>query len=250
MINFVYKSSYDVSDLIHIVKILRGECGCPWDREQTHESIRREFVEEVYEVIEAIDEGSPEHLKEELGDVLLQVVFHADIEEDAGRFDLDDVADGVCKKLILRHPHVFGDTSVADSTEVLQNWDKIKKAEKHRDTLAADLDSVAKSLPALWRAEKLQKKAAKAGFFPDGDEDTVSSLEKGIRVLRGDPGSGGDSAETIGDLLFACVNAARLRKLDPEELLNAASDRFIESMAAAEGGVSNGQDGAKALGAR
>ncbi len=236
MIDFVYKSSYDVSDLRHIVKVLRGEGGCPWDREQTHESIRREFVEEVYEVIEAIDEQSPEHLKEELGDVLLQVVFHADMEEDAGRFDLDDVADGVCKKLILRHPHVFGDVSAADSAEVLRNWDKIKRAEKHRDTLAADLDSVAKSLPALWRAEKLQKKAAKAGFFPAGRGEAADALQEGVRALARS-GDTGDDAAALGDLLFACVNAARLRKLDPEELLNGASDRFIERMAAAEAGL-------------
>ncbi len=227
MIDFVYKSSYDVSDLRRIVKILRGEGGCPWDREQTHESIRREFVEEVYEVVEAIDEKSPEHLREELGDVLLQVVFHADIEEDAGRFDLDAVADGVCKKLILRHPHVFGDTSVADSAEVLQNWDRIKKAEKHRDTLAADLDSVAKSLPALWRAEKIQKKAIKAGALPNAPEDALAATDGAFDKARRAMSDHGDPAEALGDLLFACVRLTRLYKLDPEELLNAASDRFV-----------------------
>lgn len=231
MIDFVYKSSYDVSDLRHIVKLLRGEGGCPWDREQTHESIRREFVEEVYEVIEAIDEKSPEHLREELGDVLLQVVFHADIEEDAGRFDLDAVADGVCKKLILRHPHVFGDTAVSGSAEVLQNWDKIKRAEKHRDTLTDDLESVAKSLPALWRAEKIQKKAIKAEYLKNSPEDALGALDAAQARVRGALAEDKDLSEPLGDLLFACVRLARLQKSDPEVLLNAASDRFIAETA-------------------
>ncbi len=231
MIDFVYKSSYDVSDLRQIVKLLRGEGGCPWDREQTHASIRREFLEEAYEVAEAIDEGSSEHLREELGDVLLQVVFHADIEEDAGRFDLNGVADGVCKKLIARHPHVFGDVSVTDSAQVLQNWDQIKRVEKHRDTLAADLDSVAKSLPALWRAEKIQKKAIKAGALENGTEAALESagtaLEQAGRALT----EGDGEAQALGDLLFACVRLTRLRKLDPEDLLNDASDRFVAEAA-------------------
>ena len=231
MIDFVYKSSYDVSDLRQIVKLLRGEGGCPWDREQTHASIRREFLEEAYEVAEAIDEGSSEHLREELGDVLLQVVFHADIEEDAGRFDLNGVADGVCKKLIARHPHVFGDVSVTDSAQVLQNWDQIKRVEKHRDTLAADLDSVAKSLPALWRAEKIQKKAIKAGALENGTEAALESagtaLERAGRALT----EGDGEAQALGDLLFACVRLTRLRKLDPEDLLNDASDRFVAEAA-------------------
>ncbi len=231
MIDFVYKSSYDVSDLRQIVKLLRGEGGCPWDREQTHESIRREFIEEVYEAVEAIDEKSPEHLREELGDVLLQVVFHADMEEDAGRFDLDGVADGVCKKLILRHPHVFGDVTVADSAQVLQNWDQIKRAEKHRDTLAADLDSVAKSLPALWRAEKIQKKAIKAGVLENGTEEALAAAETALENARLALTREDGEEKALGELLFACVRLARLRKLDPEALLNAASDDFIAGVA-------------------
>ncbi len=212
MVDFQYKSAYTVEDLRKIVKVLRGEGGCPWDREQTHSSMRRAMLEESYEVVEAIDEASPEHLREELGDVLLQVVFHADIEEDAGRFDLDGVADGIVKKLILRHPHVFGDVAVENSAEVLRNWDAIKRKEKHQETASDALEAVAKSLPALWRAEKLQKKAVKAGYpLPDAPEAKVP--------------------EALGDALFALVNAARLRKLDPEALLNGASDRFIERFA-------------------
>ena len=234
MIDFVYKPSYDVQDLRTIVKILRGEGGCPWDREQTHESIRREFIEEVYEVIEAIDEKSPEHLREELGDVLLQVVFHASLEEDAGHYDLDAVADGVSKKLILRHPHVFGDVAVADSAEVLQNWDRIKRKEKHRDTVTDDLESVARSLPALWRAEKIQKKAGKAGFDWDSPAGALDKIEEETAELRDAVDRGGDIAGEMGDLLFSCVNAARLLKLDPEQVLRAASDKFIARFARME----------------
>ena len=161
MIDFEKKSSYGVEDLREIVRILRAPGGCPWDREQDHHSIRRNLLEEAYEAAEAIDEGNPEHLQEELGDVLLQVVFHARMEEEQGGFDLDDVADGICKKLIYRHPHVFGDVTVSGSGEVLQNWEELKKREKHQTTAADSVDSVARSLPGLWRAEKIQKKAAK-----------------------------------------------------------------------------------------
>ncbi len=231
MIDFVYKSRYDVSDLRHIVKLLRGEGGCPWDREQTHESIRREFIEEVYEVVEAIDEQSPEHLREELGDVLLQVVFHASIEEDAGHYDLDAVADGVCKKLILRHPHVFGTVQVTDAGQVLENWDKIKRVEKHQATVASAMESVAKSLPALWRAEKVQKKAAKAGFDWDCPAGALDKIGEETRELRDALETGGDAAGELGDLLFSCVNAARLLKLDPETVLRGATDKFIARFA-------------------
>ena len=131
MINFEEKTAYTVEDLRRIVHLLRAPGGCPWDGAQTHESIRRNFLEEAYEVAEAIDEKNPAHLKEELGDVLLQVLFHASIEEDAGRFTLDDVADGICKKLIFRHPHIFGNVEVASSEEVLRNWDDLKRKEKH-----------------------------------------------------------------------------------------------------------------------
>ena len=143
MVDFQYKDSYDVNDLVEIVRILRSPGGCPWDAEQTHESIRRDFLEEVYEAVEAIDEGSAEHLKEELGDVLLQVALHARMEEEQGVFDLNGVADGVCKKLIYRHPHVFGDVSVSGTGEVLTNWDALKRKEKHQATHTDALDAVA-----------------------------------------------------------------------------------------------------------
>ena len=166
MVDFQYKDSYGVKDLEEIVRLLRAPGGCPWDAEQTHQSIRRNFL--AYEAVEAIDEGSPEHLKEELGDVLLQVVFHALMEQEAGRFDLDAVADGICKKLIFRHPHVFGEVSVSGTGEVLSNWEELKRKEKGQATNTDALEAVARSLPALWRAEKVQKKAKKAGFdWPD-----------------------------------------------------------------------------------
>ena len=158
MVDFQYKDSYNVKDLEEIVRILRAPGGCPWDAEQTHQSIRRNFLEEAYEAVEAIDEENPDHLKEELGDVLLQVLFHARMEQEAGRFNLDDVADGVCKKLIYRHPHVFGDVSVTGTGEVLTNWEELKRKEKGQATNTDALDAVARSLPALWRAERCRKR--------------------------------------------------------------------------------------------
>ena len=209
MIDFEKKSFYGVEDLREIVRILRAPGGCPWDREQDHHSIRRNLLEEAYEAAEAIDEGNPEHLQEELGDVLLQVVFHARMEEEQGGFDLDDVADGICKKLIYRHPHVFGDVTVSGSGEVLQNWEELKKREKHQTTAADSVDSVARSLPGLWREEAVR-------------EDT-------------------NVAEELGDLLVAAVNVARFVKVDPEDALSVACDKFarrfrqVEASAAAQG---------------
>ena len=242
MINFE-RSKYGVYDLQELIAILRAPGGCPWDAEQTHESIRRNFLEEAYEAVEAIDEKSTEHLKEELGDVLMQVVFHAGIEEDAGRFNLDDVADGVCRKMILRHPHVFGDVSVSGSDEVLKNWDEIKRAEKSQDTVTDSIRSVAKSLPALWRAEKVQKKAAKVGFdWPDvwGAMDKLAEeLTEVSDAVNGE----GNIEEELGDLLFSIVNVARFVGVDPEVALRKACDKFtnrfayVESAAASQGKI-------------
>ena len=227
MIDFVKKDSYSLNDLEHIVSILRAPGGCPWDGEQTHESLRRGMLEESYEVVEAIDEGSASHLKEELGDVLLQVVFHADIEKDAGRFTLDDVADGICKKLIFRHPHVFGDVSISGSDEVLVNWEVLKREEKGQETYSDTLRSVARSLPALWRAEKVQKKAKKAGFdWPDAS-GAMDKLSEELEELKQAVTENSNVAEELGDLLFAAVNVSRFIKADPEETLTAATDKFI-----------------------
>ena len=241
MVDFQYKDSYGVKDLEEIVRILRAPGGCPWDAEQTHQSIRRNFLEEAYEAVEAIDEGSPEHLEEELGDVLLQVVMHARMEQEAGRFDLDGVADGICKKLIYRHPHVFGDVAVSGTGEVLSNWEDLKRKEKGQATNTDALEAVARALPALWRAEKVQKKARKAGFDWPDVSGALDKLSEELEELKTAAAEGTNVAEELGDLLFSAVNAARFLKVDPEDALNGATDKFIgrfrkvEAQAAAQG---------------
>lgn len=235
MVNWVDKSSYNCQNLIEIVRILRHPGGCSWDQEQTHQSIRRNFLEEAYEVAEAIDEGDPEHLKEELGDVLLQVVFHTSIEEDAGRFNLDDVADGVCKKLIYRHPHVFGDVTVSSTGEILANWEELKKKEKGQVSQADAVDAVARSLPALWRAEKVKKKVAKAGFDWRDVSAALDKLSEELDELKAAAlRAEGDPAEELGDLLLAAVSVARFLNADPEDALHAACDKFSARFRKAE----------------
>lgn len=234
MLNFERKESYDVEDLRQIVRLLRGPGGCPWDGEQTHESIRRNFIEEAYEVAEAIDEGSPAHLREELGDVLLQVLFHASIEEDAGRFDLDDVADGICKKLIFRHPHVFGNEHAETVGQVLTSWEELKRKEKGQATYTDTLKSVAKSLPGLWRAEKLQSKAEKAGFeWPDAAA-AMDKLSEEFEELRTAVEKHSNVEEELGDLLFAAVKIARFHGIDPEEALAGTCEKFIRRFSGVE----------------
>ena len=234
MVDFEQKDFYDVRDLEEIVAVLRAPGGCPWDAEQTHESSRRDFLEEAYEVAEAIDEGDPDHLKEELGDVLLQVVFHAQMEKETGRFNLDDAADGVCKKLIYRHPHVFGEVEVSGSSQVLENWDKLKRKEKGQDTHTDALNSVARSLPALWRAEKVQKKARKAGFDWDEISGPMDKLYEELDELKTAVEENSNIEEELGDLLFAAVNLARFVKVDCENALSAATDKFIRRFAQVE----------------
>ena len=227
MVDFQYKDSYDVNDLVEIVRILRSPGGCPWDAEQTHESIRRDFLEESYEVVEAIDEGSTEHLKEELGDVLLQVALHSRMEEEKGVFDLNGAADRVCKKLIYRHPHVFGDVAVSGTGEVLTNWEALKRKEKHQATHTDALNSVARSLPALWRAEKVQKKAKKAGFDWPDVSGALDKLSEELTEFKAAVAEQSNVEEELGDLLFSAVNAARFVKVDPEAALQQATEKFI-----------------------
>ncbi|MBR4744738.1 MAG: nucleoside triphosphate pyrophosphohydrolase [Oscillospiraceae bacterium] len=236
MVDFESKSRYDVYDLERLIALLRAPGGCPWDAEQTHESLRRNMLEEAYEAAEAIDEGDPDHLKEELGDVLTQVIFHADIEREKGQFRLDDVADGVCRKLIFRHPHVFGDRKAGSADDVLELWDDVKRQEKHQDTVTDALHSVARSLPALWRAEKLQKKAGKAVAGSRLDIwDAMDLMAERLYDLSAVLSEGnGEAEEKLGELLFAAVLAARLTGTDPETALTKASDRFTERFAEAE----------------
>lgn len=234
MVDFQQKETYDIHDLLRIMELLRGPDGCMWDREQNHASIRRNFIEETYEVCEAIDEQDPAHLKEELGDVLLQVVFHAQMEQEKGTFDIHDVADGICKKLIYRHPHIFGDVQVSSSAEILSNWDDLKRKEKQQVTDTSALASVARSLPGLIRAEKIQKKAAKVGFDWDNAADTLSKVEEELAEVRETTQGTGNAEEEIGDLLFAVVNTARHLKVDPERAMEKACDKFIRRFSGME----------------
>ncbi len=222
------KSSYDFDDLCTVMKVLRSEEGCPWDREQTHKSIRNDFIEETYEVIEAIDTDDGVLLREELGDVLLQVVFHAEIESEKGAFTVDDVANDICRKLIHRHPHIFADVKVKDSADVLKNWDSIKNVEKSRDTLTSRLRSIPPMLPALMRARKVGKKASMLDF-PDS-EAVFSKLDEEVLELREAAESGNSDAmhEELGDVLLTLASLARKLGLDPEKALSDATNKFID----------------------
>lgn len=186
---------------------------------------------------EAIDEGSTPHLKEELGDVLLQVVFHASIEEDAGRFDLDDVADGICKKLIYRHPHVFAGQKTDSVGEVLVNWEELKRQEKGQATATDTLNSVARSLPGLWRAEKIQSKAEKAGFEWPNVQAAMDKLEEELNELKTAVAENTNVEEELGDLLFAAVKIARFFQIDAENALAGTCEKFIRRFSGVEAAV-------------
>ena len=237
MINFVRKPQYGYEDLLEIIRLLRSEDGCPWDKAQTHQSIRRGLLEEAYEAAEAIDNDDPVLLKEELGDVLLQVLFHADIESDAGRFTIDDVCDGVVKKLLFRHPHVFGSECEDSPESVPVSWDKLKRQEKGQKTVADSMDSVARSLPGLWRAEKLQNKAASAGFEWPDVQGALDKLEEEVGELRRAVEEGGDVPEELGDVLFAAVKVGRFCACDPEDAVNGTCEKFIRRFRAVENGA-------------
>lgn len=228
------KESYTVEDLVTVVEVLRSEEGCPWDREQDHKSIRRDLIEETYEVIEAIDTDNPVLLREELGDVLLQVAFHAQIEREKQVFDLGDVANDICVKLIHRHPHVFGDVIAETSDKVLSNWEAIKSEEKERRTVTDKLRAIPPMLPALMRAEKVGKKAS-CFDFPDAGsvmlkvKEELGELEEAVSI--------GDSAsmeEEMGDLLLTITSLCRKLKIEPEVALNKATDKFIDRFDAIE----------------
>ena len=234
MIDFVRKPRYDYNDLLEIIRLLRSPEGCPWDKVQTHGSIRRGLLEEAYEAAEAIDTRDTDLLKEELGDVLMQVVFHADIEKDAGRFDMDDVCDGVVKKLLFRHPHVFGAAHEDSPESVLVSWDKLKRREKGQKTTADALDAVARSLPGLWRAEKLQKKAADAGFDWHDVQGALDKLDEETAELRQAVAENGDVAGELGDVLFAAVKVGRFCGVDPEEAITLTCEKFIRRFRAME----------------
>lgn len=243
MVDFEFKQNYGFEDLLSIMSILRAPGGCPWDREQTHASIKQSFIEETYEVIEAINKDDKTLLCEELGDVLLQVVFHAQMEKEAGVFDMSDVCDGVCKKLIERHPHVFGETKVDSSAEVLDNWDAIKRKSKQQATQGQAMQKIPLELPALMRAQKLQSKAKKAGFDWDDVSGAYDALQKEIAELK-EAQSDSDAEKVqdeLGDVLFSVVNVARFLGVDAEQALMGANNKFlsrylvVESLAQSRG---------------
>ena len=228
------KNAYDASDLAKIVEILRAPGGCPWDREQTHESIRTDFIEETYEVIEAIDKKDPALLREELGDVLLQVAMHAEMEREQGRCTFDDIANDVCKKMIHRHPHVFGDVKAETSAEVLSNWEVIKSEEKKRESVTDKLEAIPRQFPALMRAQKVGKKASMFDF-PDAESVAVK-VEEELAEVRSAVAQGDEAqiAEEMGDLLLSVVSLARKLHVNAEMALTAATDKFIARFAAVE----------------
>jgi tetrapyrrole methylase family protein / MazG family protein len=217
-------------ELVEIMARLRGENGCPWDREQTSESIKPYLVEETYEVLEAIDEQDPAKLKEELGDLMLQIVFHARMAEEAGAFSIGDVLASINDKLVRRHPHVFGDVKAETAQEVLFNWEQIKQTERRQATGDASLlDGVPRELPALLRAHRLQEKASRVGFDWQEAQEVFRKVEEELDELRAAmQGQAADRVEAeLGDLLFALVNLSRFLAVNPEEALRKTIARFI-----------------------
>ncbi len=229
MVDFERKESYNINDLVEIMRLLRAPGGCPWDAEQTHESIKKNLIEEAYEVIEAINKQDNVLLCEELGDLLMQVIFHSCMEDEKGVFNFGDVCDGICKKLIERHPHVFGETEISGVDDVLTNWDNIKRKTKGQKTTTQSMLSVPRELPALMRATKLQKKAADVGFDWSDVSGALDKLQEEIDELRQavENKDSENMSEELGDVLFSAVNVSRFIKSDAEEALTAASDKFL-----------------------
>ncbi|MCT4604629.1 MAG: nucleoside triphosphate pyrophosphohydrolase [Marinisporobacter sp.] len=221
--------AYTMNDLLKIMKRLRGKNGCPWDIEQTHDSLKPYVIEEAYEVLEALEEGDMSLLQEELGDLLLQVVFHSQIASEFGDFDIKDVITGIAKKLIMRHPHVFEELHVDGAEEVLKNWEEIKRKEKNEKTYTESLKRIPKSLPALMKSYKVQEKAAKVGFDWDYVEDAIEKVKEELKELLEvyNTEEHDKITEELGDLIFAVVNVARFLKVDPELALNGTINKFI-----------------------
>lgn len=243
MLDFEFKNRYDISDLLKIIRVLRSENGCPWDKVQTHESIRTDLIEEAYEVCEGIDCNSPEMLREELGDLLLQVAFHAEIETENGNFNFDDVCNDICQKLVYRHPHVFGNVKADTESEVLKNWDALKKASKHQETYSETLESVPKTFPALLRGEKVCKRAMRAGLPIDGIQDCIDEIKSGLDRLNTEnaDADNAQNQQTLGKIALCLCNLNRILHIDGEKALTYSTNRFIAAFRAAEEEViSNG----------
>jgi tetrapyrrole methylase family protein/MazG family protein len=216
--------------LIDIMKILRSKDGCPWDREQTHESLKKYLIEETYEYLEVVDLKDKDRMCEELGDVLLQIVFHAQIASENGDFNIEDVINGVCDKMIHRHPHVFGDVSAETSSEVLKNWEEIKKKEKGTVNQTSVLKGVPVNLPALMRSYKVQQKAAQVGFDWDDTSFVFAKIREEIDELEAEYKKSDKAGmeEELGDVLFSVVNLSRFLKVHPELSLSQSTDKFIK----------------------
>lgn len=226
---FEFKENYNIHDLVEIMAVLRSEKGCPWDKEQNHHTIRMNVIEEAYEVAEAIDIDNPDLLCEELGDLLLQVVFHARMEQESGSFDFDAVCNDICQKLIYRHPHVFGEINVENSSQVLENWESLKQKSKGQETITQTLESVPVTLPALMKAQKVGKRAAKSGAdYTDVSQifdnlraslDDIENCVKNEKIQHFD--------EKIGDYLFIYCDLLRMLDKNAEKLLTDSINRFI-----------------------
>lgn len=226
-VSYPQKERYSVDDLVEILALLRSPEGCPWDREQTHESIRSNMLEEACEAIEAINQHDAEHLKEELGDVLFQVVFHAQMAAEAGTFTLEDVADGICKKMLARHPHVFGNVAAADAGEALAAWDAVKRQTSTNQAQADLLQNVPRSLPALMRAEKVQRRAARGGYDRADLSEALADFKVTVKTLENAVQTGATDTASLGRMLFATVALARRMGWDAEQALTDETDAFI-----------------------
>ncbi|MCL2109022.1 MAG: nucleoside triphosphate pyrophosphohydrolase [Oscillospiraceae bacterium] len=255
---FIEKQKYEIHDLIEIMRTLRADDGCPWDKEQSHATIRMNVLEEAYEVAEAIDSGSPELLKEELGDLLLQIIFHSQISAESGGFRFEEVCDVICRKLIYRHPHIFASLDVSGTDEVLRNWEALKSKSKGEQSAADSLENVPKTLPALMRGEKVGKRAANLGFDFENTAQVIARLREEIDELeeaynRRESFTSDESPESVkslefadltkindeieeefGDILFTCCNLSRFLQKVPEKALTSAINKFIMRFRAVE----------------
>lgn len=222
-------TQYTFEELLKIMDILRSEQGCPWDREQTHQSIKNDTIEEAYELVEAINNNDDENMREELGDLLLHIAFHIQIAKEEARFDENSVLQGIIEKMIRRHPHVFENENAENAEEVLRQWDEIKKIEKNHSTTTDVMRSVAKALPALTRASKIQKKAAKVGFDFLDEDQMLDKLDEEIQEMKEAVQKKNITLieEEIGDMLFQIVNLSRFFGLNAENTLTNATEKFI-----------------------
>jgi tetrapyrrole methylase family protein / MazG family protein len=231
----------DFQRLVELMATLRGPEGCPWDRKQTSESLKPFLVEECYEVVDALEDGSPEKIREELGDLLFQIVFHARIAEEQGQFTMDDVITGIHEKMVRRHPHVFGDERLSTDKEVLANWEEIKKKEKGNQDRKSVLEGVPKELPSLLRAHRLQERAARVGFdwahlnevLPKLDEE-ITEFKESLKAE-----DAGKIEEELGDLFFTLVNVSRFLGVNPDEALRKTISKFIHRFRAIEEHAAN-----------